>query len=501
LLELRSFAHEAGSAGGAIAQRVAIAALAVIAGVTLARRCHRIYTPQLLDHLSSLEITTRLAAGQPLYRDFRKMPWAPPANYGPIVPVIVAPLSHAFGRGVRAVLEAGRVVTILSTLAISLLIFCLARQIGASRASSAIIALSFIVSPLTQKYGVEYHVDMPALAFDLAGLVAFQSGYGLLTILLFAGAFFTKQNELFGIAAVALWLALTRDLWRAVTIAGSCLVVIGAGILALSLAFPFYLLNSFGGLSSFYDFTAPIVFLSQTALFNAPLFLLAGWSLWRLRLNLAGCFFLVALLGNSLSCLHWGSNIYYFLPTVAAAAILSGPTLDRLFALAAAWSSPRAALLGIGSALAISAGLIVTGVGRRSELLSAVRPPLSTDSQCMVGWDQENLNRLRSKGDGIVVTDSSQLSVIDPQLNSQFIELGVMSAMKARGTFDDRELLRLIKQRRIAAFALDPSGLDAQWRGRNTFWPELRDAIADDYEVVPSACEAVLMVPKPSLEH
>src|SRR5271170_487146 len=94
--------------GGVIAQRAAIVVLAVMAAVTLARRFHRIYTPQILDNLSVLETTSRLAAGQPLYRDFRKIPLASAATYGPVAPVIVASLSHAFGRGARAVLTAGR---------------------------------------------------------------------------------------------------------------------------------------------------------------------------------------------------------------------------------------------------------------------------------------------------------------------------------------------------------------------------------------------------------
>jgi hypothetical protein len=68
--------------------------------------------------------------------------------------------------------------------------------------------------------------------------------------------------------------------------------------------------------------------------------------------------------------------------------------------------------------------------------------------------------------------------------------------MKAHGTFDDRELLQSIRQRRIAAFALESGGLDWQWQGRHIFWPELRGAIANNYEVVPSACRSVLMVPK-----
>jgi hypothetical protein len=319
-----------------------------------------------------------------------------------------------------------------------------------------------------------------------------------LAILLFAGAFFTKQTELNGIATVALWLVLKGDLLPAVRIAGSYCILIVMGLLALSLAFPFYLLNTFGSLSSFYDFNAPLTFLLQSALLNTPLFLLSGWSLWQSRLKLSPvCFFLIALLGNSLSCLRWGSNIYYFLPILAAAAILAGPSLDSLFALASTWSSSHAALMGIGSALAISAAIIVRGViSHGSKFLFATAPPLNTDRQCIAGWDQQSLNRLRSIGEGIVLTDSSQLSVIDPQLNLQFIGLNALNAMKASGTFDDRELLLSIKQHRIAAFALDPGGVDQQWRGRNHFWPELRDAIVDNYEVVPSACESVLMLPK-----
>ena len=492
------------SKGAAAAQYAAIAVLALLAARTMMIWCPRIEDCKINDYSPVLETAEYVSRGQPLYRDFRQMPLTAPSQYGPIVPITVARLSHAFGGDSLAVLAAGRSLTIASTLLVCGLIFSLARRAGATLSSSAIAALAFMVSPLVQKWGFEYRVDMPALAFNLAGLLAFQGGFGPGAILLFAAAFFTKQNALTGIGMVLLWLVLKGDFRRAATFLMGYAFVVGACLATLTVGFPFYWLNTFTALGLYYDLTAPAAFLGHNVLYNVGLFTLAAYSLYQFGLTFCGCFFLIAMAGDSLSSLHWGGAIYYFLPTLAAAAILSGSAVDSLCDHAPAAPS-LAAVLGIGGAVALSAAGILAQLSGDIALISKhllrSKAPVSiaiAPDRCLGGWDTHSLSVLRATP-GVIVTDSEQLALVDPQPNLEFIEPMTMSALVARGAFDDHELLRLIRQHRIAAFALTSAGLEGKYRGIFGFWPAFRYAVADNYEVVPSSCEEVLMVPKGSL--
>jgi len=142
-------------------------------------------------------------------------------------------------------------------------------------------------------------------------------------------------------------------------------------------------------------------------------------------------------------------------------------------------------MLGVGSAAALSANVILAGFSGDAALISKHllrlkdSGPIAVD-RCPGGWDPHSLSILRATP-GVIVTDNEELALVDPQPNVQFIELMMMNSMVAKRVSMTRELLGLIRQRRIAAFALNFDGLDSRYRGRYVFWPELRSAIADNY--------------------
>src|SRR5947207_3179043 len=78
--------------------------------------------------------------GAPLYRDFRVVPFVP-LVYGPLVPSLTAMLAPMFGTGSMAALEAGRLLTISSTILATTMIFLLARRIGASLGASMLASI------------------------------------------------------------------------------------------------------------------------------------------------------------------------------------------------------------------------------------------------------------------------------------------------------------------------------------------------------------------------
>src|ERR1700737_3229781 len=374
-------AREASGEAGGIGQFIAIIALAVFARATLFTWCGQIGAPKVFDYSPILAPTLRVADGGPLYCDFRTTSLMP-MLYGPIVPFVAAHLSHVFGHGAVAVLAAGRSITILSTLMVCALVFSLAQFTGASRLSSAIAALGFMISPLVQLWGFEFRADMPALAFNLAGVFAFETGLCPLAIVLFAGAFFAKQGQFYGIATIVLSLCIGRDFRRAATIGAAWAIVTGVVIAGMQCVTSWYWLNTFGALVGYYDISAPLSLLRHNIVLNAMLVLLGGSSLFRFGLNQMGCLFLLALAENSMDSLRWGSNFYYFLPTIAAAAILAPAPLDPLFCRAASRRDAFQVMCGVFVAITFSAGTVIDVVRNPSAPIAEAVRPVAVRDHC-----------------------------------------------------------------------------------------------------------------------
>jgi len=436
--------------------------------------------------------------GGPLYGDFRVPPYLV-LPYGPVVPVMAAALSRLFGTGPLAALEGGRLLTIFSSLAVCPLIFLLARRFGVGRSASTIAALAFIVSPLVQIWGFEFRVDMPSLACQLGGLYLFQAGLEYQAVALFVGAFFIKQFRIAGITAVVLFCWLSGDRRRAVRLSAVWLAAIVLLTAILQLIFPFYLLNTFGTLDSPYDLGAVPRFFDDLLIYNPGLVTLAAMALIRRRAlkNLEICFLLGALAQDAGASLHWGSNSYYFMTTLAALTFFAAEALDRLREQAARLTALAQAGISAAIVLALVPWWATAGHGLQHVYQMAHGEFGSTAKS--VPWGAEALQRLKAIH-GRVLTDLPDLALVNPSGNVEFLELP-LGLMRAHGLFNDHVLIEEIEARKIGGFALDDQLLKREWRGRTFFWPELGQAVSRNYTLVrdPSG-HAVgppfLMVPK-----
>jgi len=473
-------------------------ALSILALRTMQGWLCRIAMPTTWDYgPAQLAIHVDLfARGAPLYRDFRIAPFIP-LVYGPVVPTLTGKLAPLFGHGPMAALEAGRLLTITSTLIVCAMIFILARRIGASTGAAILAMLGFMLSPIVLRWGFEYRVDMPVLACELSGLVAFAGGATATAITLFVVSFFIKQAHAVGVATIVLFCWISGDRRRAITLAMIWLAMVAAGTALLARLYPYYLLNSFDAVRTMdLDFRAPVLFLVILVGGNLGLviFAIIGITRHRMTDRLMLCLLILASIHDVASCLRWGSNAYYFLPVLAALAIIASAGIDLMLErISAMRAVPQ---LGTGAALTLilSLGYLFAPRPVAMSLREVVTPSIHCDLTSTDPWDPHALAMLRSV-DGPIVTDAAELKLVDQRANLQWIDLMVLTSMQELGTFDDKLLLDAIRQHQIAALALDPEGLARSFRGRPLFWPRLRRAIEANYQTVPAIGPPYVMLP------
>ncbi len=437
----------------------------------------------------------QIAEGNPLYRDFRSPPYLP-FPYGPVVPYAAALLSRFFGSDVMAALEAGRALTMAATLAVCIFIYLLSRRSAASKGAASIAAVAFALSPMLEPWGFEFRVDMPALAFELAGLYLFSLGRQYWALAAFVAGFFTKASSVAGIVAVALccWIGGARR--KSVGLGGAWTAIVLAVTGVLQVLFPHYLLNTFKALSPLYtSLDLALQFPAMAVVSNWAIVILAAMSMIepvRDR-QLPRIYLLVASLEGVVACMKWGSNIYYFLPALAAAAIVSANALDMLTELTARLVKVGRTWSGGIVALGLLAQLYLVSVWYGGDRFPTVSQLARAGLKCCYINDPRDPDpaalRLLRKIDGPVLTDAPELLLADERESVSFVELFLIPGMKMRGIFDDGPLLEEIRQRKIAALALGRVADQA-------VWPELREAIVNNYYLVPSVGPPYIALPR-----
>ncbi len=311
--------------------------------------------------------------------------------------------------------------------------------------------------------------------------MAFAAGATAAAIALFVVGFFIKQGSAVGIATVVLYCLIAGERRHALLLGTTWLVTVVAGTVLLALAYPYYLLNTVIAVRTIhFDWSAPMFFFSIMIGGSVGLAIFASIALTRRRVTarLIICFLAVAMIHDCVSCLRWGSNAYYFLPTLAALTIVASSGIDLALQRMRAIRVAPQFVAGAALALLLSLGSILA-------------PSTCSNRR----WDRRALEILRGI-DGPILTDTAELQLIDQRRNLQWIDLMVLTSMQHSGTFDDVALLDAIQRHRITAFALDQEGLDRSFRGRPLFWPRLRRAIAANYRPIPSVGPPYLMTPK-----
>ena len=187
----------------------------------------------------------RLAAGQNIYRpDLLSSPYTI-SNYPPLYPLSMAPFVKLFGPSFWA----GRVISLLSTLASAAFLALIVYAHSQDRLAAVIAGLLFLAIPYVVGWSPLARVDMLALALSTAGLYVVArwptTWRGLIiSALLLVAAIYTRQS--YGLAAplaAFVWL-LTQDWRQALKLAG---LVGGIGLIL------FLVLNALTGGGFFYN--------------------------------------------------------------------------------------------------------------------------------------------------------------------------------------------------------------------------------------------------------
>ena len=476
----------------------AISIIAPFAGwVSLSFVC-RIHSERVWDYGPGwlAMAVQRMLRGQPLYTGLFDS-FSPKIVYNPLSILVAAILTPLFGQNPFAPLEGGRLFVVSGTALTCILIVLLARREGGSSTASLILAMCFLLSPLLEPLGFDFRVDVPALALELAGLYLFEEQLPWAAVVLFILAFFTKQSYVAGIGAVLLYLLLNQR-WRSMLLIGfGWLISVSMLIVMMQTVWPYYMTNVYYATAPIFAFRASLSLDASALLRHFAIFALAAGFLIRKgpKVSPAACFLLVAAASDAAFAMRWGSNTYYFLPTVAAGAIVAAPELTDLLDLLASLSLPLQVLSGLAIAWVVSAQVAFA----RDDLGQLWRTALPHRPGCSRpatgSWDARALERLRL-AKGTVFTDTPELMFVVPSARIGGTDLAVLRSMRERGLFDDSQFLGAIRNHEFAMFAFDGAKLDKEYRGIAFFWPDLRKTIEANYQAVPNIGPPFLMVPK-----
>ncbi|MCB2155733.1 DUF2029 domain-containing protein [bacterium] len=180
------------------------------------------------------EQAIQLAKGRTIYPDISGYPYTV-GNYPPVYPAMWAGLVPFAPRSIAP----GRLLATLATLVIvALLLYGILRETGLV-VPSLLGAGLFLATWDLNDWIAYARVDLPAIAFGLAGLIAITSSRrwaGLWAgVALFTLAFFTKQTQIVAPAAVLVGMLWRRETTRAGIFCIAMLAAVGITTLALQL--------------------------------------------------------------------------------------------------------------------------------------------------------------------------------------------------------------------------------------------------------------------------
>ena len=193
--------------------------------------------PYQVDYGEGLELyqVSRLLTGQPLYGDINQPPYHL-GVYGPLYPIIVAPIAALVG--VRY--GAGRAVSVVLALVIAWTLGKMVYDETKKRWVGIATGLLWLASHYVYSWAVLMRMDMLAIALSLLGLYIFWHGYirrglerhALIAMVLFVAAVFCRQLAIWAAAACLTFLVTTR---RWALVGKSLVIYAGLGLALLGL--------------------------------------------------------------------------------------------------------------------------------------------------------------------------------------------------------------------------------------------------------------------------
>jgi hypothetical protein len=277
-----------------------------------------------------------LSRGQDIYRDNETYPFYS-SNYGPLFPLLLAPLVKLFGPK----LWVGRAFSFLTTLVIGGTIFWIIRRETQDRTVAALAGLTFFAANIVYQIGPLFRLHMTMVMFGLLGITFMarledeRNGrrnlwLGMLFLL---AAGYTKQLAFDAVAAAFLFFFLRRPKQALIYGAGFA-VVVGTLFLLLNLITDgqWWFNAITANANPFIPGQAQALYKQWFGLYTCVILLTTGYVLWTLyldRISVYSLYFVIATATGALSG-KWGAGPGYFITSIVAACICAGIGLGLL---------------------------------------------------------------------------------------------------------------------------------------------------------------------------
>ncbi len=430
-----------------------------------------------------------LAHGHPLYRDFRRPPYAT-APYTPFYYSCIALLCKTFTKDINFIYICARSVTFACTVASLILVTCLSRRVAPGGAYPGLLGLftALTVADL-RPWGFTCRVDVMAVALSLGGLKAALSGPNARRLLLaaafFIAALFTKQSSVAAPLAIALALAHEGRRKHAIVFLLGIALASATSFAALD----FWTGGRFGA-NVLAANLAPIIWWQPT-LFAASHLATASWPvlLWigsltiRSRRTLADAalssYALISFAVAILLSAKAGADRNYFIEAGLAMSIMAGRGWLGWMTLASRWKALRIILPALG--------LLISEAALASLSSWFITPPITAQPS------DELFNRiLRTPGPilfgdaGLAVRFADPPAILD-KFNASYLH--------RRGLIDFSALSEAIENRIFVSIILEHPDPFQTIHGQ-PWWPEevalaidrnyrYRRRLQDQYEFLP----------------
>jgi hypothetical protein len=287
-----------------------------------------------------------LSQGHGIYHDNETYPFYS-SNYGPLFPLLLAPLVKIFGPK----LWVGRLFSFLTTLVIGGTILWIVRRETGQRAIAVLVGLAFFAANIVYQIGPLFRLHMTMVMFGLLG-IAFMSRledprrgrrYLLLGMLFLFLAGYTKQLAFDAVVAGFGFFFLRRPK-QAIVCGIGFIAVVGAVFLAINLVSEGqWFFNAItANANPFIPGQTQALYRQWFQLYTVGILLACGYVLWTLyfdRISIYSLYFVAAAAKGILSG-KWGAGPGYFVTSIVAGLICAGIGLGLL----QRWLKSRASL-------------------------------------------------------------------------------------------------------------------------------------------------------------
>jgi hypothetical protein len=292
-----------------------------------------------------------LSRGEGIYQNNETYPFYS-SNYGPLFPLLLAPLVKVFGPK----LWIGRLFSFCATLVIGGAIYWIVSRETKDRIIAILAALTFFAANIVYQVGPLFRLHMTMVMFGVLG-IAFMARledkeHGKrnlwLAMLFLLAAGYTKQLAFDAVAAAFLFFFLRRPKKAVVYGIGFAIVVVAIFLALNQVTDGQWWFNAItANANPFIPGQTQALFKQWFRLYGVIILLAAGYSLWTLyvdRISIYALYFVIATAKGTLSG-KWGAGPGYFVTSIVAACICAGIGLGLL----RRWLSRRASNEALGS--------------------------------------------------------------------------------------------------------------------------------------------------------